>query len=75
MADEKKLDETEQNTDEGRENDQELTFEHGYGAQEGVLSEDKSLEDVAGVSEKDIENDLLREQDAKTPGEQESHDK
>lgn len=68
MDDEKKLDETEKNTDEVRENDQELTFEHGYGAQEGVLSDDESLEDVAGVNEKDIENDLLREQDSKTPG-------
>ena len=40
------------------EDDHELTFEHGYGAQEEVLS-GETLADVAGVTEKDVRDDVL----------------
>lgn len=50
------------NAHEADEDEQELTFEHGYGAQDDVLSGDESLEDIAGVSEKDVHDDLLGEQ-------------
>lgn len=41
------------------EGEQELTFEHGYGAQERVLSEEEDLADVAGVKEEDVREDFL----------------
>ncbi|CAN5899746.1 hypothetical protein BH24DEI2_BH24DEI2_12980 [soil metagenome] len=41
--------------------DHELTFEHGYGAQDNVLEDDETLADVAGVSEKEVREDLLGE--------------
>ena len=41
--------------------EQELTFESGYGAQDKVLGEDESLEDVASVSEADVRQDLQRD--------------
>jgi len=72
VADKKTSEETERKAGE---DDQELTFEHGYGAQEGVLSEDESVEDVAGVSEKDIENDLLGERHADEAAKQEGDGK
>ncbi len=56
------------NAHETDEDEQELTFEHGYGAQEGVLSGDESLEDIAGVSEKDVHDDLLGERPADEAG-------
>ncbi len=42
-----------------KEDARELTFEHGYGAQEEVVTDDEALEDVAGVSEEDVREDLL----------------
>ena len=44
-------------------NDHELTFESGYGAQDEVLKEDKTLEEVAGVSEEDIRKDVQETQE------------
>lgn len=46
-----------------QDNDHELTFESGYGAQDKVLEEDETLEDVAGVSEADIREDIKRDED------------
>ena len=40
---------------------QELTFEHGFGAQDNVLEDDETLTDLGGVSEKAIRDDLLEE--------------
>lgn len=51
--------ETEERT--SAEGEQELTFEHGYGAQERVLSEEEDLADVAGVKEEDVREDFLGE--------------
>ena len=46
-----------------RQDDHELTFESGYGAQDKVLQEDETLEDVAGVSEEDIRKDVRETQE------------
>ena len=43
--------------------DHELTFESGYGAQDKVLKDGESLEDVAGVSEEDIRKDMETQED------------
>ncbi len=44
------------------EDDHELTFEHGFGANEALRKDnDKSLADIAGVSEEDVREDLLEE--------------
>ena len=43
--------------------DHELTFESGYGAQDKVLKGDETLEDVAGVSEEEVRQDLESSQD------------
>ena len=42
-------------------NDQELTFESGYGAQDKVLQDGETLEEVAGVSEEDVRDDLQKD--------------
>ena len=55
-----------------QDDDQELTFESGYGAKDNVLKDDETLEDVAGVSEEDIRNDVKRThevEDADSSGE------
>ena len=44
------------------ENGHELTFEHGHGAQERVVPDEKDLADVAGVTEADVREDLLTTQ-------------
>ena len=46
-----------------RQDDHELTFESGYGAQDNVLQNDETLEDVAGVSEEDIRKDVRETQE------------
>ena len=46
--------------------DHELTFESGYGAQDKVLKEGETLEDVAGVSEEDIRKDVQETQEDET---------
>ncbi len=49
--------------DRRQDDDRELTFESGYGAQDKVLEDDETLEDVAGVSEEDIREDLRETQE------------
>lgn len=46
-----------------QDDDHELTFESGYGAQDKVLEGDETLEDVAGVSEADIREDVKPDKD------------
>ncbi len=46
-----------------QDDDHELTFESGYGAQDKVLENDETLEDVAGVSEEDIREDMRETQE------------
>ena len=42
------------------EDDHELTFEHGFGASEALHEDDdRSLAEIAGVSEEDVREDLL----------------
>ena len=41
----------------------ELTFESGYGAQDKVLKNDETLEEVAGVSEEAIRKDVQKVKD------------
>ena len=47
----------------GQDDDHELTFESGYGAQDKVLEDNETLEDVAGVSEEDIREDMRETQE------------
>ena len=46
-----------------QDDDRELTFESGYGAQDKVLEDNETLEDVAGVSEEDIREDIRETQE------------
>ena len=48
--------------DEQGDDNHELTFESGYGAQDKVLKEGETLEDVAGVSEEDVRKDVRETQ-------------
>ena len=44
-----------------QEDDKELTFERGFGAQDKVVKDGETLADLGGVSEADIRKDLLKE--------------
>ena len=46
-----------------QDDERELTFESGYGAQDEVLKNDETLEEVAGVSEEDIRKDVREMQE------------
>ncbi len=59
MSDDAERDESETPL-ERDEDDHELTFEHGFGANEALHEDDdRSLAEIAGVSEEEVREDLL----------------
>ena len=53
-------DDAERDIPETNEDDRELTFERGFGANEALREDDdRSLAEIAGVSEEDVREDLL----------------